>query len=238
MTSSATLIERLRRAALTAEPERDVAVVLSEFVDDGGLEPIDNPFHPAQREPNNGLVATLASNENITVTLVRSADGVLGPPQRHGVPIVVAVLAGCVVVDVFTEIEPESNDSADQFSTTNPHDEVEGWSSRPEVNVETGPAPADVTESELAQGLHSPPEPSPAPRHSELLPAGSSEVLPEEVTVLQGDVVHRTSFAPGVDALALHVAIGDLTSASRQRWIGDTVYTVTGFAEYPLSGTF
>ena len=75
MTSSATLIERLRRAALTAEPERDVAVVLSEFIDDGGLEPIDNPFHPAQREPNTGLVATLACNDKITVTLVRSADG-------------------------------------------------------------------------------------------------------------------------------------------------------------------
>ncbi len=237
MTSSATLIERLRRAAMTAEPERDIAVVLSEFVDDGGLEPIDNPFHPAQREPNTGLVATLASNEVITVTLVRSADGVLGPPQRHGVPIAVAVLAGRVVVDVFTEIEPETTDSEDQLSTTDPHERVEGWSPRPRVAVETGVELADVTEGELDLDLHSPPESPPAPRHSELLAAGSSEVLPEEVTVVQGDVVHRTTFAPGVDALALHVAIGDLTSAMRERWIDDTVHAVTGSTEYPLSGT-
>ena len=237
MTSSATLIERLRRAAMTAEPERDIAVVLSEFVDDGGLEPIDNPFPPAQREPNTGLVATLASNESITVTLVRSADGVLGPPQRHGVPVAVAVLAGRVVMDVFTEIEPESTDSEGQPPTTNPHERVEGWSPRPRVAVEAGADLADVTESESDLELRSRPESPPAPRQSELLSAGSNEVLPEEVTVVQGDVVHRTTFAPGVEGLALHVAIGDLTSAMRERWIGDTVHTVMGSTEYPLSGT-
>ncbi|NNF53509.1 MAG: hypothetical protein HKN03_03600 [Acidimicrobiales bacterium] len=236
MTSSATLIERLRRAAMTAEPERDVAVVLSEFVDDGGLEPVDNPFHAAQREPNTGLVATIASNKYITVTLIRSADGVFGPPQRHGLPIAVAVLAGRVVLDIFTEIEPESTDSVDR-PTLNPQHDVEGEKASPQGGIEALPGPNDTTQSE---GVHDPVvlSPSPPPPHkSELLSAGSSEVLPDEVTVVQGDVVHRTTFAAGIDGLALHVAIGDLRSAMRERWIDDTVHSVTDTEEYPLSGT-
>lgn len=236
MTSSATLIERLRRAATTAEPERDVAVVLSEFIDDGGLEAVDNPFHPDQREPNTGLVATIASNRFITVTLVRSADGVFGPPQRHGVAIAVAVLTGGVVVEIFTEVEEDSTDPNGQPSTTsepNPHHVVDGLSLSPQVEVETGSALDEVTDSEHSSLPESPPE----PRMSELLPAGSSEMLSEEVTVVQGDVVHRTRFVDGVNGLALHVAIGDLTSAIRERWIDDTVYSISGSSEYPLSGT-
>ncbi len=111
MTSVATLAERLRRAAAGADPLRDAAVVLSEFLDDGGLEPVDDPFHPARREPAAGSVARLAAGPESTVVLIRSTPPPPSVPQCHGVPVTVALLAGRLVIEVFNE------DSGDELGT-------------------------------------------------------------------------------------------------------------------------
>ncbi len=241
MTSSATLIERLRRSALSAEPERDVAVVLSEFADEGGLEPVDDPFHPARREPVTGLLATMASNSSITVTLVRSAEGVLGPPQRHGVPVALAVLKGRVVVDVFVEANPPLPEPFLERLL-----DPEAGDINPQVLVEGLVPPAEDTDplalreestdtesDDVATDAATEP---PIPYDSELTSEGSSEVLPEEVYVIEADVIHRTRFMSGDEGLAIHVAIGDLATAERTRWIDDRAYPVIS-NEYPLTGT-
>ncbi len=105
MTSLATLIERLRRAAQSGEPMRDVAVVVSEFVDDGGVELVDDPFHPARKDREEGLVAPISATSDTSVLLIRSAAGVASVPQRHELPVAIGVLSGRVVVDVFAQDE-------------------------------------------------------------------------------------------------------------------------------------
>jgi hypothetical protein len=179
MTSIATLVERLRRATGTSEPERDIAVILSEFVDDGGVELIDDPFHPARKAPVEGPVATLAVTAALAVVLERNDSTVSVPqrpvPQRHGLAVVVAALRGPLAVDVFIEEEDGS-----------------------------------ITE------------------------AGSIEILPAEVHVIEEDVVHRVRLPSGEDGLALHVVIGDLRTAARCRWIDGVRLEVTDSAEYPL----
>ncbi len=107
MTSTSTFVERLRRAANSGEPMRDVAVVMSEFIDDGGVELVDDPFHPARKDPVDGLVAIIASTEEISVILVRSAAGLVPVPQRHELPVAVGVLAGRLMVDVYLEEETQ-----------------------------------------------------------------------------------------------------------------------------------
>lgn len=103
MTSLATLAERLRRASAGADPLRDAAVVLSEFLDDGGLEPVDDPFHPARRDPAAGSVAPLTTGPDSTVVLIRSTPPPPSLPQRHGVPVAVAMLTGRLEIEVFDE---------------------------------------------------------------------------------------------------------------------------------------
>ncbi|MFW2382305.1 MAG: hypothetical protein ACN4GZ_11145 [Acidimicrobiales bacterium] len=176
MTSTATLVERLRRATHSGEPMRDIAVVVSEFIDDGGIELVDDPFHPARKDPAEGLVATLESNEEVSVILIRSAPGLVAVPQRHEMPIAVGVLSGRIVVDVYLEDE----------------------------------------------GDHS------------LSGAGGVEVLPDEVYVIESDVVHNIRFV-GNDGLALHVIAGDLSSTIRTRWLDGHRQRLAPSTIYPLT---
>jgi len=177
MTSTSTLAERLRRASLSGEPLRDVAVVMSEFIDEGGVELVDDPFHPARKDPVRGLVAVLESNDNISVILIRSAPGLIAVPQRQELPLAVGVLAGRVIVDVYLENE------------------------------------VDHTLSE----------------------AGGVEVLPEEVYVIEPDVVHNIRFVGEESGLALHVIIGDLDGVERSRWIDGQHQRVAPSNAYPLT---
>lgn len=103
MTSVSTLVERLRRASAGADPLRDAAVVLSEFLDDGGLEPIDDPFHPARRDAVTGPTAILARTQEATVVLARSTEATPTVPQCQGLPIAVAVLDGRLTIEVYSE---------------------------------------------------------------------------------------------------------------------------------------
>ena len=177
MTSLSTLIERLRRAAQSGEPMRDVAVVVSEFVDDGGVELVDDPFHPARKDRQEGLVAPISATRDTAVVLIRSAAGVTPVPQRHELPVAIGVLSGRVVVDVYAENE-ESTD---------------------------------------------------------LLEAGGVEVLPEEVYVIEPDVVHNVRFSDEEPGLALHVVVGDLTSVERSRWIDGERQLLAPTGDYPLT---
>ncbi len=112
MTSLSTLVERLRRAAQSGESTRDCAVVLSEFIDEGGVELLDDPFHPARRDRVEGLIAPIASTKELSVVIARSAAGLTTVPQRHELPVVLGILSGRVAVDVF--METESSDAADK----------------------------------------------------------------------------------------------------------------------------
>jgi len=176
MTSTATLVERLRRATRSGEPMRDIAVVVSEFIDDGGIELVDDPFHPARKDPVEGLVANLESNTEISVVLIRAAPGLVAVPQRHEMPVAVAVLSGRIVVDVYLEDE----------------------------------------------GDHS------------LTSADGIEVLPEEVYVIESDVVHNIRFV-GNDGLALHVIAGDLNTTTRSRWLDGHRQRLAPSTIYPLT---
>ncbi len=155
---------------------RDVAVVVSEFVDDGGIELVDDPFHPARKDPVTGLIAPMAANADLTVVAIRAAPGVVPVPQRHNLPVAVAVLAGTVVVDVYTESEEDGS-------------------------------------------LHE---------------AGGVEVQPEEVYMIEPDVVHRVRFTED-EGLTVHVVIGDPASVERTRWIDGEADPVES-SEYPMSG--
>ena len=115
MTSLSTLVERLRRAAHSGEATRDCAVVLSEFIDEGGLELLDDPFHHAKRDRVEGLIAPITSTEEFCVVITRSAAGLTPVPQRHGLPVALGVLSGRVAVDVF--VEAESSDSVEKVET-------------------------------------------------------------------------------------------------------------------------
>lgn len=178
MTSLSTLIERLRRAAQSGEPTRDVAVVVSEFVDDGGVELVDDPFHPARKDREEGLVAPVSLTKDTAVILIRSAAGLTPVPQRHGLPVAIGILEGRVIVDVYAE------------------DEATG----------------------------------------ELSEAGGVEVLPEEVYVVEPDVVHNVRFAGDEPGLALHVVVGDLRSAQRSRWLDGDRQHLAPSEDYPLTG--
>jgi predicted metal-dependent enzyme (double-stranded beta helix superfamily) len=177
MTSTSTLAERLRRASQSAEPIRDVAVIMSEFIGEGGVEPVDDPFHPARKNAVEGLVAPLESTDGISVILIRSAPGVVAVPQRHEVPVVVGVLTGRVVVDIYLE---------DQDDRTLTH-------------------------------------------------AGGVAILPDEVYVIEPDVVHNIGFVGEEAGLALHVILGDLTAIERSRWIDGRHERLAPTAAYPLT---
>jgi predicted metal-dependent enzyme (double-stranded beta helix superfamily) len=177
MTSTSTLVERLRRAANSGDPMRDIAVVMSEFIDDGGVELVDDPFHPARKDPVDGLIATLASTQALSAILVRSAPGLVPVPQRHELPVAVGVLAGRLVVDVYLE------------------DEGTGTVSN----------------------------------------AGGIEVLPEEVYVIEPDVIHNIRFVDDVPGLAVHVIVGDLDTVERSRWIDGHHERLAPSTTYPLT---
>jgi len=177
MTSTSTLVERLRRAANSGEPTRDVAVVMSEFIDDGGLELVDDPFHPARKDPVDGLVAQLACGDEVSVILIRSAPGLVPVPQRHELPVAVGVLAGRLVVDVYLEDEDTHTLSS----------------------------------------------------------AGGIDVLPEEVYVIEPDVIHNIRFIDNDPGLALHVIVGDLDTVERSRWIDGHREVLAPSKAYPLT---
>lgn len=128
MTSVATLVDRLRRAAAGTDPVRDAAVVLSEFIDEGGLEPVDDPFHPARRAAVTGPVASLSGDP--TIVLIRSSPAVDPVPQCHGVPVAIALLGGRLAIDVYgVESDAVGDDDqtrelgeADQTSELGPGD--------------------------------------------------------------------------------------------------------------------
>ncbi len=177
MTSTSTLAERLRRAANSGEPMRDVAVVMSEFIDDGGLELVDDPFHPARKDSVDGLVAQLACSDEVSVILIRSAPGLVPVPQRHELPVAVGVLAGRLVVDVYLEDEDTHTLSS----------------------------------------------------------AGGIDVLPEEVYVIEPDVIHNIRFIDNDPGLALHVIVGDLDTVERSRWIDGHREVLAPSKAYPLT---
>ncbi len=177
MTSLSTLVERLRRAAQSGEPMRDVAVVVSEFVDDGGVELVDDPFHPARKDRQEGLVAPVSLTEDAAVVLIRSAAGLTPVPQRQSLPVAIGILAGQVTVDVYAEDE------------------------------ESG----------------------------ELLSAGGIDVLPEEVYVIEPDVVHNVRFSGEEPGLALHVVVGDLQRTVRTRWLHGERQDLAPSDAYPLT---
>jgi len=174
MTSISTLVERIRRATHSGEPMRDIAVVVSEFVDDGGIELVDDPFHPARKDRVTGLIAPLSTSSELTMVAIRSAPGVVAYPQRHNLPIAVAVLEGSVVVDVYIESEIDGTLEA----------------------------------------------------------SGGVEVLPEEVYVIEADVVHRVRFTSDAGQV-IHVVVGDLAETDRTRWVDGRPQAVLGTA-YPL----
>lgn len=136
MTSVATLVERLRRAVAGADPVRDAAVVLSEFIDDGGVEPVDDPFHPARRGSVAGAVALVS--EDPTVVLTRSTSDTESVPQRHGVPVAVALLAGRLAIDVHTV------DAGDDPEGPPPGEDGETRPSLGDADTTSELAPGDV----------------------------------------------------------------------------------------------